>query len=104
MDTSTFFPSRYLKSADFDAGPKTYAIDSLVEEDVGPDREKCPILYLKGESRGIVLNKTNFRLLEGELGRQSENWEDTEIEVYCTETTYGGQPTKGLRVRFVTAP
>ena len=63
MRISQTFASKYMKVADLDGGDMLATIDRAVEEEVGKDKQSKPVLYLNGQQRGIVLNRTNAERL-----------------------------------------
>lgn|SRR5262249_35173559 len=63
MRISQTFASKYMKAADLDGGDMLATIDRVVEEEVGKDKQSKPVLYLNGQQKGIVLNRTNAERL-----------------------------------------
>jgi hypothetical protein len=98
MRKNDAFPSKYLKSADAKAKPIFATISHMEMEPVGQgvDQKKKPVLYLK-EHKPMVLNATNWEVLEGAFG-DSDNWPDHRIKIKCERTQYQGKPAEGLRI------
>jgi hypothetical protein len=69
----------------------------------GAERTKF-VIYLTTLDKPMVLNATNKNELVDELGRNPANWVDAEIGLYTVPTQYGGQPTRGLRLRVLSMP
>jgi hypothetical protein len=102
MKISSAFPSKYLKAADLQSRTIKLAIDRVQVEDLG-DEEK-PILYFKGKSKGLVLNKTNSDVLAATLGDETEEWAGKEIELYPDKTHFQGKLVDCLRLRVPGPP
>ena len=101
MRSNDAFPSRFFKAAVLGNKPRPVIIDRLGNEELnGEDKY---ILYLRGERKQLVLNKTNWEAIE-ELHGDSEDWTGREIERYPDKTTYQGKRVACVRVRAATKP
>jgi hypothetical protein len=98
------FPSKYLKSADVKAKQLVAAISHVDFEAVGQDKKQKPVIYLEGDHKPIVCNRTNFETIEEAFG-DSDDWAGRKIKVYCAVTSYQGKRVDGIRIEpFVPKP
>jgi hypothetical protein len=97
MRTSDLFPSKYLKAEDAKAKQIVATISYMKQELVGQgqDQKLKPVLYLENQ-KPIVLNKTNFAVLEEAFG-DSEDWPGHKIKIRCEKVGFGGKRVDGLR-------
>ncbi|NQU20950.1 MAG: hypothetical protein HQ567_06670 [Candidatus Nealsonbacteria bacterium] len=100
MKMSEMFPSKYLKAADIERGRErqltTDYVDVELMESTG---DKKPVLYFKGEDRGLVLNRTNAEVLSDAFGEDSDDWAGQRVVLYCAKTQFAGKTCDGLRLR-----
>ena len=98
---SEFDKSRFLKAADLDK-EKKFRISKVTAEVLGQgdDKERKPIVWFTNDERGLVLNKTNLRALQGAFGDNMETWVGKVIIVFPTQTDFGGKMVGALRVRI----
>ena len=69
----------------------------------GRDAKSKPVLDWKEETdpcKPMVANVTNWEFLIEEFGDDPDAWEGEPVEIYVGDTTFGGKPTKGLRLRM----
>jgi hypothetical protein len=104
MRASDMFPSKYLKSSDVKDKPLTATISHVAVELVGQgkDQERKPVLYFEGNTKPMVLNKTNAVTLDNAFG-DTEEWAGHKVRIGCVETTYGGRAIDGIRVKPLAA-
>ena len=105
MDILSSFPTKYLQKQDF-AQPRTVIIDTVVMEDVSLDNQPAemkPVIYFKGSSKGMILNKTNANILTAILGTSmTEQWTGKTIEAYDDPAIqFQGKLVGGIRLRAV---
>lgn len=93
---SEAFPSNYLKAADLQKRTVTVKIIDVRMEDI--DSNHKPVLYFDGKDRGLVLNKTNARMIAYQLGDDTDAWVGAEIDLYPTMTSFQGKPVEAIRV------
>ncbi len=96
------FPSKYLKAADI----KRTRVEEIshIELAVMPGGEKKPVLYLKGMSKGVILNVTNRSVLIEAYGDNTGNWIGKEVELFTMMVTYNGATNPAIRLRIPEAP
>jgi len=102
MNINEAFPSKFLKESDLRGKEIPLTMGLVALEDVGTadSPEKKPVLYFQGKEKGLVLNKTNSTKIASKYGPQTEGWENQPVILYPDVTTFMGQPTPCIRVRF----
>lgn len=103
MHKSDAFPSTYLKQEDLPRPPKT--VEALIEdvriETMPGDSDEKPVMYFaNGDLKPMILNATNWEIIESVLGEESDRWRGQPIELYVDPNVmYAGKRTGGIRVR-----
>jgi hypothetical protein len=103
MHVDDFYSSRFVSAADLKAA-ETVVIEKVENEDFskpGEPSKPKPVLYFKGKSKGLVLNKTNSSALADTLGKDMSKWIGIRIQLRPERTTYGGKPTPCIRTYHV---
>jgi hypothetical protein len=107
MKKNEAFPSKYLKKEDV-MTPITAVIASLYREEFDNEEEGkkiTTIMSFEGEIKPMIINTTNWTLLEAVYGEESDTWIGKSVELYCDPTVmYKGKVTGGVRVRISTGP
>ena len=57
-------------------------------------------LKFQGKDKGMVLNKTNTKIVAKYFGKDYDKWAGKEIEIFPTETEFNGQLVPCIRVRI----
>jgi hypothetical protein len=101
-----YFPSKYLKAADLGGREIKVIMQNVEREEVGtkdgrPDYK--PVLYFKGKSKGVVLNKTNTTRITDHYGTNPDDWFDQPLILYSEMATYAGKTGPAIRCRVPTA-
>lgn len=98
---SSYDQSRFLKADDLTA-EKKFRIKNVTEEMVGADkdREQKLVVWFTNDSRGLVLNKTNNRVIRKEFGDPVEGWTGKIIIIFPTLADFRGTMKPALRVRI----
>ena len=98
---SNFDKSKYLKAGDLDK-EKKLRIKSATDEvvGIGDDKEHKLILWFTNDERGLVMNRTNIRVLREAFGDVVDSWIGKIIIVYPTMVDFRGKMTPALRVRI----
>jgi len=98
---SAFDQSKYMNANSFTA-EKALRIKSVTAETVRRNnaQEQCLVVWFTNHEKGLVLNKTNLRTLQGAFGDNTEVWNGKIINVYPTQTEMAGKPTPALRIRI----
>ncbi len=79
----------------------TLTIVKVVAEEVGQDREIKPVIYVKEDTRGLVVNRTNYdRFAKATGTSNTDNWIGVRFELsYDAGVQFGGKEVGGLRVK-----
>jgi hypothetical protein len=98
---SNYDQTRFFKAADMPQEKKLRIKDVTEEEiGVGKDKEKKLCVWFTNDARGLVLNKTNNRMLRGAFGNACDGWKGKIIVVFPTQDDFGGRMVPALRVRI----
>ena len=100
MNINEAFPSKYIAHTDIDGKRTILTMTEVKTEEVGKDKDLKAVLYFKGTDKGLVLNKTNARVIGEAYGEDTDNWFGQKISLYVVDTEYQGKPAKGIRVRI----
>jgi len=96
MKIDSLFPSKYLRASDLD-GDTPVTMKSLIMEEI--NQEEKPVLYFGEEAKGLVLNKTNGKIIGSLHGSETDNWPGKRIILYPTEVDFRGETVDAIRVR-----
>jgi hypothetical protein len=96
---SDYDKSRFLKADDLE-GEKKFRIKDATEEEVGERKERKLVVWFTNDKRGLVLNRTNNRVLRGAFGDDTAAWVNKIIIVFSMMVEMRGKLVKGLRVRI----
>lgn len=98
MKISEAFPGQYLKTSDLKGQRVVVTIDRVEIKDLGRDERK-PVLYFKGKSRGLILNKTNANSIIDIIGtEETERWRGRQITLYHSKTDFQGGRVDCIRI------
>ena len=103
MKFSSAHPSKYLKAADLNDQNVNVTMSHVDMEDVG-DAEKKPVLYFNGKQKGVVLNKTNGRVISHAYGDETEDWRGKTLILYPAMVDFRGDMVEAIRVRIPKMP
>ena len=81
----------------------TVEIESIGVEEVTGDggrKEMLPVLHFKGADKGMVLNRTNAKMIGKLHGKETEKWVGKKITLYPTETQLKNEDVECIRVRY----
>lgn len=103
MKKNEAFPSKYLSKEDV-MTPVTAIIAAVHREAFENDEEgqkTKTVMAFEGEIKPLIINNTNWTLLEAVYGEESDTWIGKPVELYCDPTVmYKGKVTGGVRVRI----
>ena len=97
MKISQEYSGNFLKAADLPQ-PRVLTIQSVTKESVGENEQKL-VARFAGEPQGLVLNKTNAMTIAGWYGDDTAGWPGRQVELYATQTNFGGRMVPCIRVR-----
>ena len=99
MKINEAFPGSYLRACDLQDTDIELTMDRVEMEDIGGDHK--PVLYFRGKEKGLVLNKTNGRMIGSLHGEETNDWGGKLIVIYPTRTQFRGEDVDCIRVRGV---
>lgn len=102
VNMNNAFPSKYIAAGDLNGKDVTLPIASVVMEEVGRDKEICPVMYFTGAIKGMVLNRTNGQAIAEMYGQESDLWTGKSVTIFPTQTDWGGRIVPCIRVRLLT--
>jgi hypothetical protein len=98
------FPSNYLKASDLKGAQPVVSIDRVEFEPVGRDKEMKPIVYFAGKEKGLVLNRTNSKVIVSLTGSvETDEWRGFAIRLYATHVEFAGESVEAIRVKAAPA-
>ena len=101
MKRGDAFPSARLKAEDIKGHDVTVEIEDIKIEEIGQGekKEKKPCVYFKGKEKSLVLNVTNWNMLEEELrSRDSDDWIGCRIVLSVRKVDFKGDRVDAIRV------
>ena len=102
MDANELLQSKYLKASDLKGKRVTVTVKSVEEAVLGDKKERKLILFFEGKEKGMVVNKTNMRVIMGACGSETENWIGAKLALESRIVEFQGTPTDALRIAHVT--
>jgi hypothetical protein len=97
MKTSQMIQSKFLKKTDFPS-PEVLTIKDCSLEEVGKGDERW-VLYFREKTKGVVLNVTKIKLLEGAYGDDTDQWVGKKVKLSHDPTVMmGTQQVGGIKL------
>ena len=96
MDIHSAFPSNYLRAVDIQGRRFKAVIDHVKAEKLGEDMR--PVLYCRGATKGIALNKTNAMAIAALFGSETDDWTGGTVEISTAKVMYQGKMVDGITV------
>lgn len=97
MNTNSMFPSKWLKADDLGGRKVVLTITELLMEKIGEDEK--PVLYFRGKTKGLVLNRVNSNTIALVLGTdETDEWTGGRIAIFPTTTEFQGKKVACIRV------
>lgn len=97
MKVSDAFPSKFLSAADLNGNNARVVMQNVEIEKIGDDTK--PVLYFRGKSKGLALNKTNSKAIAEVYGDEMDEWNGHEIILFPVMTDFQGKQVEAIRVR-----
>jgi hypothetical protein len=100
---SDFDQSKYLKAADIGevGSEKRVKIKAVTKEtDVGERQETKACVWFTNLDKGLLLNKTNLRVLQGAFGNIMDAWPGKIAVLFVIMDNFRGKMTPSVRVRI----
>ena len=102
MRISDIYLSKYVKHQDLKGQEKTVRIRDCIEEELGQgnEKERKPVLYFEGQTKGFVCNKTNSAVIVEAYGDDTSAWTGRDIVLFVDPNVmFQGKVTPAIRVR-----
>jgi hypothetical protein len=96
MKISNAFPSKYLKASDLQDHNVAVTISHVDLQDIG-DSERKPVLHFHGKNKGLVLNKTNSRVIASIYGDDTERWDGKPLILFPAMVDFRGDQVEAIR-------
>ena len=101
VNYTTAFPSKFLKAADLDSEEPVFTIKSFRTELVAEGEPSKPVLYFEEVAKGLVLNKTNGRIIERIVGSpETDEWIGKKIQLYTAMVEFKGDMVEAIRIKL----
>ena len=97
MKIDELYPSRWLKAADV-VRPILATIKSVTVEEVAEGEEK-PILNFLGDTKPMVLNRTNSASVAELYGEDTDAWTGKQVVLFSTKVQFQSKLVDAIRVR-----
>lgn len=101
MKSGDVFKGSYLKADDLLNRRVRVTIEDVIMEDIGHDdkKERRAVAHFVGKDKGLVLNKTNWSILEDVCASQdSDDWRGALITLYVAKVDYQGKRVPAIRI------
>jgi hypothetical protein len=99
LTVDEMFPSNFLKAADLPRAGKTLTIDAVEQEKLGEDKKW--VLYFIGETKGLVLNVTNAKMIASTYGKRVTEWSGHKVHLRREKVPFKGDIVDAIRVSAV---
>jgi hypothetical protein len=102
MKRADVFPSQYIGKDDVQT-PIILHVGSVELRNVGTEseqEEKPVIAWQEPDAKPLIVNSTNWAMIESLYGEESDDWRGKPIELYFDPfVTFRGKRVGGVRVR-----
>jgi hypothetical protein len=102
MKIFTAFPSKYLRACDLHDKHVTAVMSHVLLEEIANkdgSKELLPILYFRGVPKGMVLNKTNARVISELYDDETDAWIGMPIVLFPAMVAFGAETVEAIRVK-----
>ena len=100
MNIDEAYPSKYIKESDLQGQPRVLTIARVSVETLDQSsNETKPVVYFQGAQKGLVLNVTNKNVFVLLYGKETNNWNGRQIELYPSQTDFRGEVVACIRCR-----
>ena len=103
MKISSAFPSKFLKAADLQDQNVNVIISHVDMDDVG-DTDKKPVVFFQGKAKGVVLNKTNSKVIAMAYGDDTDAWRGKPLILFPAMVEFKGDMVEAIRCRVPKTP
>jgi len=102
MRIDELYPSRWLKATDV-TKPVLATIRSVTIEEFDEGENK-PILNFLGETKPMVLNRTNSTTIAELYGDDTDNWTGKPVVLFSTKVQFQSKLVDAIRIRAPKQP
>lgn len=95
---------QHLKAEDLRGHAVKVVISNVETVDFKDGKGMKLVLKFQGKEKGLVLNKTNAKIVAKYYGQDFDKWGGNEIEIFPTETEFNSQLVPCIRVRVQPKP
>ena len=99
MKISNAFPSKFLKAADLQDKPIMLVMARVELESVADGEDKKPVLFFTKAKKGLVLNKTNSKVIAAVYGDDTDMWDGQPLVLFPAMVDFRGDTVEAIRVR-----
>jgi len=102
MRVTDLCPSPHLEALDLGdeiGASRAVTIDRVEVREVGAEKVKKGVMFVREYSRGLVLNKTNSRTIAGLFGTDTDDWIGEQVVLYRSETSFQNKTVPCIRVK-----
>lgn len=108
MHVDEMIPSKYIKASDLKGRGHVVVISHLEQAEfkdqkTGKEQKKWVVFFV-GKQKGMTLNVVNLKKVAKLHGPESNQWPGKSIEIYPTETSFGGEEVDCIRIREAQSP
>src|SRR5437763_1142771 len=100
INRNDLFPSRYLNANNLPRPSGVYVIAAVEEARIGTPPKLKLVIYFRGLSAGLPLNKINFDVLYDAFGADEEQWSGRSVVLRKEKASVGGRSTDAVRVHL----
>lgn len=97
MRVADLFPSKFVTASDLRGQVIDCTISRVTLEEL--DGKKKPVLWFAGASKGLMLNKTNAKVIARMHGEELTAWAGRSISIYPSECSFKGEIVPCIRVK-----
>ena len=96
------FPSKYLKAGDLpEEGTEAATIEKVEIEEIGPRKDRKPVIHFSDLDKSFVCNKTNWNTISKIAGSDdTDDWIGKTIHLYRAEVEFQGEMVEAIRVKL----
>ena len=98
MRLDDIYPSIYMRADDLKGEDVVFTIREVDRREF--DDGTKPVCWFEESSKGLILNRTNFKSIVKLHGAESDDWQGKLITLFGTEVAFRGTPTLAIRVRL----
>lgn len=96
------FPPRFLSAHELEGKEHKMTIKAVSDDKVKDEsggEEVVYVVYFEKAKKGMVLNKTNTKLIESQHGTETDDWIGKEITIWPTTCMAFGEKVDCIRVK-----